>query len=518
MDQLSAMILTVLCLIALHEGVGVDGLATAKRGFAKRSRSRNSQDGIKTSVIDEMSKQTVRNLFSVCSHIQDPALYQPIWADACQETIVDGRKAVIATKDVKKGRALTLFPIHALGLRWLNRKNSSVRSKRESNKSANQYQNDVEFVAYDQDKDGDFLNQQSGLRVRLNIPLDKDQPAYQPIVSGKDDRVLFAMLDTSKVPTQGWLGGKIHSTQSNPGSKSNCFTLPLPGCAPLCGIIATRDIKEGEEIVKTISSPSVEDIGWCKEVLMQEYGQDLSELKQYIEMACKSPSGSQMTSPDLGPFHELNPEYPGLRKLHENPNIYVVDEFLSNDECDRLIAKASSHLRPCLIKDEATGAVELDPSRTSTDANIPQREVRSIIRKLTSLLSSDADHLEILQVLNYKEGQQFNAHTDGFQGPVSACGFEGANRVATVFTYLNDVVNGGQTVFPVIDLKITPKKGMAVVHFPSDLHQREDERTLHEGSIALDEKWLLTTWLWSKIRSDDRYSEEALPSLSSDLI
>ena len=414
MNQLSVIALAALSLIALHGYVGVDGLAVAKRGFAKKPR--NSQNESKTSAIDKTSKQTVRNLFSVCSHIQDPALYKPHWADLCEESTVDGRKAVIATKDVQRGQALTLFPIHALGIRWLNRKNSSIRSKRENNKSTNQHQNDVEFVAYDQDKDGDFLNQQSGLRVRLNIPLDKDQPAYKPIMSGKDDRVLFAMLDTSTSSTQGWMGGKIHSTQSNPGSKSNCFTLPLPGCAPLCGIIATRDIKAGEEIVKSITSPSKEEIDQCKEVLTREYDQELFELKRYIEMACKLPSQSmdiakskEVSNPNdcnIGPFHELNPDYPGLRKLHDNPDIYVVDEFLSVDECDRLIAKASSHLRPCMtIKDEATGAVGLDPSRSSTDANIPQREVPSIVGKLTSVLASDAEHLEILQLLNYKKGQ-----------------------------------------------------------------------------------------------------------------
>lgn len=162
MNQLSVIALAALSLIALHGYVGVDGLAVAKRGFAKKPR--NSQNESKTSAIDKTSKQTVRNLFSVCSHIQDPALYKPHWADLCEESTVDGRKAVIATKDVQRGQALTLFPIHALGIRWLNRKNSSIRSKRENNKSTNQHQNDVEFVAYDQDKDGDFLNQQSGLR------------------------------------------------------------------------------------------------------------------------------------------------------------------------------------------------------------------------------------------------------------------------------------------------------------------------------------------------------------------
>jgi prolyl 4-hydroxylase len=331
------------------------------------------------------------------------------------------------------------------------------------------------------------------------------------------------MLDTSKDATQGWLGGKIHSTQSG-SSKSNCFTLPLPGAAPLCGMMATCDIKAGDEIVKTISSPSVEDVNECREILTQQYAQELSELKQYIEMACnlidESNSNEYEKDPSnsMGPFHEINLQYPGLRKLHDDPDVFSVDGFLTSDECERLIAKAEQHIRPSLITNEDTGAIEQDPSRTSSDANILQVEAPSIVKKLTDLLSCEADQLELLQVLNYKHGQEFIAHTDGFDGPVSACGFENANRITTVFTYLNDVPTGGSTTFPLINLDIKPKAGCAIIHFPSDLRLREDTRTLHQGSVAVDQKWLLTTWVWSKSRSDERYSEERLPRLSNDTI
>lgn len=501
---------------------GVCAMAVAKRGGFARSKG-NLPALTKTSVIDETSKQTVRRLFSVCSHIQDPALYRPEWANACRLiTAADGRNIVVATTGIKKGQLITLFPIHALGLRWLNRKNSGVRSKKE-NKSINKDGEDREFVAWDLDKDPDFMNVQAGLRVRLNIPLDKDQPAYQPVLSGRDDRVLFAMLDTSKVAECGWLGGKIHSTQSG-SSKSNCFTMPLPGAAPLCGMIATCDIKAGEEIVKAISSPSVEDVNECREILTEEYAQELSELKQYIEMACNldvesnSHENEGALTNSIGPFHEINVQYPGLRKLHDKPDVYAVDDFLTADECHRLIIKAEPHLRPCLITDEDTGTIEQDPSRTSSDANVLQVEAPTIVKKLTDLLSCEADRLELLQVLNYKHGQEFKTHTDGFDGPVSACGFENANRIATVFTYLNDVTVGGSTTFPLINLDIKPKAGCAVIHFPSDLQLREDSRTLHQGSVAVDEKWLLTTWVWSKSRSDESYSEERLPRLSDDTI
>lgn len=273
----------LVCVLVLIMQNGIYAMATAKRGFTRAAAGNSAET---KSVIDETSKRTVRNLFSVCAHIQDPALYHPNWANMCQEAISDdGRKVIVATRDVKKGQALTLFPIHALGIRWLNRKKSGVRSKKENNKSS-QGDSDVEFIAYDEDRDSDFLNR-PGLRVRLNIPLDKDQSAYQPVLNGRDDRVLFVILDTSKEVNSGWMGGKIHSTQST-STKSNCITLPLPGAAPLCAVIATRDIKSGDELVRSITSPAVEVVNECKEIFTKQYVPELAELKQYIEMASKT--------------------------------------------------------------------------------------------------------------------------------------------------------------------------------------------------------------------------------------
>jgi len=97
--------------------------------------------------------------------------------------------------------------------------------------------------------------------------------------------------------------------------------------------------------------------------------------------------------------------------------------------------------------------------------------------------------------------------------------FEESNRLVTVFCYLNSVTEGGATRFEDIDLEIQPTKGTAVVHFPSDIQLRGDDRTQHQGMPAVDDKWLLTAWVWSsKSRTVSEYDESNLPSLSSDII
>ena len=172
-----------------------------------------------------MAKRAVSSLFSVCAHIQDPKLYQPKWADACQqnEVIVDGQSkmGVIANHDVKRGQVLTLFPIHALGLRMLRENNGDGESK------------DKEFVAFDQDADGELFtaDQKAGLRLKLNIPLDKSQPSHS-ILGNKKRHVLFSMFLPEKQPVSGWLGGRMKAAASQ-YSESNCITVPLPGAAHL---------------------------------------------------------------------------------------------------------------------------------------------------------------------------------------------------------------------------------------------------------------------------------------------
>lgn len=482
---------------------------------------------------EDAAKRAVSNLFSVCAHIQDPKLYQPKWADACrvqeqqQSDGDDGTNSkigtvVIANRNVSRGQVLTLFPIHALGLRTLRQNNNEEES----------IMKDTEFVAYDQDTDGELFassgnDQKAGLRLKLNIPLDKSQPAYT-LLGNPKRHVLFSMFFPEKQPVTGWLGGRMKAASSSQYSESNCITLPLPGAAPLCAVVATKDVMEGEEIIQTMQplKPTVMDE--LKESVAREYRRELTTLQMYIEAACETaqpPStaesdsnNSEQQQQQLGPFHQLNEQYPGLKRISKDPDIYCVDNFLSDEECDRLIAKSQPHLVPCLVKNDKTGKPEQDPVRTSTNTNVPQSEVPSIVEKITNLANCNADQLEILQVLNYKQGQEFIPHTDGFSGKFDACGFEQASRRATIFCYLNDVSEGGSTNFPEIGLAIQPKKGTAVIHFPADLELREDTRTLHQGSPAIDEKWLLTTWVWNRPRSDEMYAESKLPSLSSDII
>ena len=91
-------------------------------------------------------------------------------------------------------------------------------------------------------------------------------------------------------------------------------------------------------------------------------------------------------------------------------------------------------------------------------------------------------------------------------------------RLVTVFVYLNEVERGGETRFTELGIELRPQKGTAVLHFPTTLGYEEDRRTEHEGVLAIDEKWLLVTWVWKAFRTDSVYAEANFPLLNDDVI
>ena len=134
----------------------------------------------------------------------------------------------------------------------------------------------------------------------------------------------------------------------------------------------------------------------------------------------------------------------------------------------------------------------------------------------------NSDYLETVQILHYAPGQVFQPHMDGWDDPVTACGFEQSRRLVTLFCYLNDCHEGGETHFSVPNVTVTPRTGRAVLHFPNAVvsGRRADTTTWHESwpVASGSEKWLLVTWMWQHVRSDPRYHEVLMPTLSDDVI
>jgi hypothetical protein len=84
----------------------------------------------------------------------------------------------------------------------------------------------------------------------------------------------------------------------------------------------------------------------------------------------------------------------------------------------------------------------------------------------------------------YDRGDACIMHVDG-QSPVYP---NNGLRLATVLYYLNDVPEGGETWFPLQDLKVKPKRGMAVVFPVGFTHP-------HEVLATMSRRYILQTWI-----------------------
>ena len=76
---------------------------------------------------------------------------------------------------------------------------------------------------------------------------------------------------------------------------------------------------------------------------------------------------------------------------------------------------------------------------------------------------------------------------------------QGGNRCVTMITYLNDVQDGGGTVFPVLGFAIQALQGRVLMFGNLDEHKIPHPSSLHMGLPPEDgDKWILTFWFREK--------------------
>jgi prolyl 4-hydroxylase len=179
----------------------------------------------------------------------------------------------------------------------------------------------------------------------------------------------------------------------------------------------------------------------------------------------------------------------------------TIEGFYSVPECEYLIASASQYLQRSVVV-EADGRLVPHPDRASSDTSLrgvlADFAVRWLERRMTDWLELPLRNAEDLVILRYGPGEEYRPHydflpPDGFGNRSDAA--SAGQRIHTLFCYLDDVAEGGATVFPRLGLQIRPRRGR-VVHFVNvDATGAGDPRTLHGGAPVLaGEKWLATLW------------------------
>lgn len=184
----------------------------------------------------------------------------------------------------------------------------------------------------------------------------------------------------------------------------------------------------------------------------------------------------------------------------ERPRMAVFGGFLSDAECDELVALARARLVRSETVAASTGGSEVNDARTSEGMFFERAEhavCKRIEARIAMLLNWPAQNGEGLQVLHYQPGDQYKPHHDYFDpahpGTPDIVA-RGGQRVATFVIYLNTPAKGGGTVFPDAGIEVAAVKGRALFFSYDRPHPMT--ASLHAGSLVLaGEKWVATKWL-----------------------
>jgi len=233
-----------------------------------------------------------------------------------------------------------------------------------------------------------------------------------------------------------------------------------------------------------------------------------------------------------------------LRTLSVRPKIFEVRDFLSDDETDGVMTIGSKQglisSKGSLNSADANSGRAHKSYRTSRQAWL-RNELSPLIAQLDARVSNltrvPASHNEDVQLLRYDETQYYYAHMDWMELEAyydqkhawQQAHFGHQDRLATVFWYLNDVAEGGETVFPkfgfpickpdsrwgegdarfcpgapepdtkVCDqgLKIKPRRGTVILCYNYHPSGRGDRNALHAGCPVGPNltKWSANKWV-----------------------
>ena len=193
-----------------------------------------------------------------------------------------------------------------------------------------------------------------------------------------------------------------------------------------------------------------------------------------------------------------------------DPILYVVDDFLSDEECQSFIDSSKGKLEDSTVVSINTETNH--KNRTSQNcwiAHDANDQVHEVSKRFSILVQMPIRNAEQYQLVFYKEGAEYKPHYDAFdyETDIGKKYWEpGGQRMITVIAYLNDVDEGGGTSFPKLGVTIPAKKGNVVVFHntllnDSTTYPKIHPKSLHGGMpVIKGEKWMVNLWFRENLR------------------
>lgn len=200
---------------------------------------------------------------------------------------------------------------------------------------------------------------------------------------------------------------------------------------------------------------------------------------------------------------EMRTPHPELIQLASKPRVFLVKDIIAPHEAAAIMREAKPYLDRSRTgggpKDQRGTVSEI---RTSLGMfmTTPQQIalVRPVAERVASVVGIPSDRYEAMQVLRYEAGQRYIPHPDYFEGELlkSQQG-RGGQRIATIVMYLNNVMSGGETEFPMLNVTVKPSAGSGVLFWSMNEDGRMEPKALHSAHPPStgEEKWVAIYWM-----------------------
>lgn len=226
--------------------------------------------------------------------------------------------------------------------------------------------------------------------------------------------------------------------------------------------------------------------------LLRDWTESLNLLKkQSIRDARSSQQLKLITAmainSDGDPLMQFSPIF-----VSSDPLIVKFEGFLSGEECDELIAMATSSFEPSLVVHPESGKLVSNKIRTSSAAAFPLLKegpfLHAINRRIAAASRSQWEQGEPTQILQYGVGQEYKLHSDALSG--------GNQRIQTFLIYLSDDFGGGETYFPKGEHYLRLAKGHAICFSNVLNDMRPAANAVHAGlPVTHGQKIILSKWI-----------------------
>jgi prolyl 4-hydroxylase len=193
---------------------------------------------------------------------------------------------------------------------------------------------------------------------------------------------------------------------------------------------------------------------------------------------------------------------PGVYRVPvENGEIFAVADFMSADECARMIALIDAVARPSELFDD----VYVEAYRTSWSGDVDNSDsvVRMIERRLSDLIGLDLAWSESIQGQRYQPGQEYRDHCDWFDTNATYWKKEvhrGGQRSWTAMVYLNAVEAGGATEFRNLGISFDPQPGVLLLWNNATPEGVVNPAMLHAAlPVESGIKYVVTKWFRTRV-------------------